>query len=55
MAVHISPLAPGDAWTVNAELNVGMKAAQIGYTESVLNRTFFTLDVKRQDVLYVLP
>ena len=39
----------------DAELNVGMKAAQIGYSEAVLNRTFFTLDVKKQDVLYVLP
>ncbi|MDA4133386.1 MAG: phage terminase large subunit family protein, partial [Thaumarchaeota archaeon] len=33
----------------DAELNIGMKAAQIGYSEAVLNRTFFTLDVKKQD------
>jgi hypothetical protein len=39
----------------DAEFNVGMKAAQLGYSECVLNRSFFTLDVKKQDVLYVLP
>jgi hypothetical protein len=35
--------------------NVGMKSAQAGYTEVCLNRTFFTIDVKRIDCLYVLP
>lgn len=39
----------------DAEMNVGQKAAQMGYSENVLNRTYYTLDVKRQDVLYVLP
>jgi hypothetical protein len=39
----------------NAELNVGQKAAQMGYSECVLNRAFYTLDVLKQDVLYVLP
>ena len=38
-----------------SEMNVGQKAAQLGFTECVLNRAFYTLDVKRQDVLYVLP
>jgi hypothetical protein len=39
----------------NAELNVGQKAAQMGYSETVLNRTFYTLDILKQDTLYVLP
>lgn len=34
---------------------VGKKAAQLGYTEVALNRTFFTIDIKRLDCLYVLP
>lgn len=34
---------------------VGQKAAQCGYTEWALNMTFFFLDVKKMDVLYVLP
>jgi hypothetical protein len=38
-----------------AEYNIGQKAAQMGYTDTVLNVAFFTLDVKGQDVLYVLP
>lgn len=39
----------------DAEMNVGQKAAQMGYTEAVLNRTFFMIDIKRVDCLYVLP
>lgn len=35
--------------------NVAQKAAQMGFTEWALNRTFFTIDVKRIDCLYVLP
>ena len=38
-----------------AQLNVGQKSAQMGYTETVLNRTFFKLDIERVDCLYVLP
>lgn len=39
----------------NAEKWVGMKAAQLGFTEVALNRTFFTIDIKRVDCLYLLP
>jgi hypothetical protein len=39
----------------NAEMWVGQKSAQMGYTETVLNRTFFKIDVDRTDCLYVLP
>lgn len=35
--------------------NVGMKSAQVGYTEWALNRCFFFIDIRRMDVLYVLP
>lgn len=38
-----------------AEKNVGQKSAQMGFTETVLNLTFFHIDVKRVDCLYVLP
>ncbi|MEK0346371.1 MAG: phage terminase large subunit family protein [Nitrosopumilus sp.] len=34
---------------------VGQKAAQMGYTEVMLNRALFTIDQLRRDVLYVLP
>lgn len=34
---------------------VGQKSAQMGYTEWALNVTFYFVDVKRMDVLYVLP
>lgn len=39
----------------DAEFNVGRKAAQVGFTETVLNRTFFNIDIKQLDCLYVLP
>lgn len=32
-----------------------MKAAQLGVTETGINRAFFTLDQSKRDVLYVLP
>jgi DNA-directed RNA polymerase subunit RPC12/RpoP len=32
-----------------------MKAAQMGLTETAINRVFWTMDVRRLDVLYVLP
>lgn len=38
-----------------AEVNVGQKAAQMGFTELVLNLTFYHIDVKWVDCLYVLP
>lgn len=34
---------------------VGQKAAQMGYTETLLNKTFFNIDIKGNSVLYVLP
>jgi len=37
------------AWTI------AMKAAQMGVTETGINRAFFTLDQLKRDVLYVLP
>jgi hypothetical protein len=37
------------------EMNVGMKAAQLGYTETLLNIVFFTMDIKKYNCLYVLP
>jgi hypothetical protein len=38
-----------------AEEIVGKKAAQMAYTETALNKTFFNIDVKGTSVLYVLP
>lgn len=38
-----------------AEENVGQKAAQMGFTEVVLNRALFTVVQRKRDVLYVLP
>ena len=34
---------------------VGMKAAQMGYTETALNKVFFNIDVRGKSCLYVLP
>lgn len=34
---------------------VGKKAAQMAYTQAALDRAIFTIDIKRVDVLYVLP
>ncbi len=39
----------------DAQENVGPKGAQMGFTEAVLNISFFSMDVKGIDVLYVLP
>ncbi len=36
-------------------LNVGQKAAQMGFTEVALNRVFFAMDVRGTSCLYVLP
>lgn len=38
-----------------AELNVGQKSAQMGYTETVMNIVFYSIDIKGMDCLYVLP
>jgi hypothetical protein len=38
-----------------ADLIVGRKAAQMGFTETALNMTFFAIDNKGYSVLYVLP
>lgn len=34
---------------------VGRKAAQMAFTETAMNKTFYTIDVERQNVLYILP
>lgn len=36
-------------------VTIGMKSAQMGFTEWALNTAFFYLDVRKMDVLYVLP
>lgn len=38
-----------------AEINVGQKAAQMGFTEWALNTTFYNIDVLGIDCLYILP
>ena len=38
-----------------AEFNVGQKAAQMGFTETVLNIVFYYIDIHGVDCLYVLP
>ena len=47
-------------WTLDmhdstAPINIGQKAAQMGYTETVLNITFFKTDIEALDCLYILP
>jgi phage terminase large subunit GpA-like protein len=37
------------------EYNVGQKAAQMGFTETMLNIVFYKIDVEQVDCLYVLP
>jgi phage terminase large subunit GpA-like protein len=39
----------------DSEIMVGMKSAQMGYTETALNKTFYKIDVGGTSVLYVLP
>lgn len=39
----------------NSIFNVGQKAAQMGFTETLLNLAFYTIDILGKDVLYVLP
>jgi hypothetical protein len=38
-----------------AAFNTVMKAAQMGLTEVAINVAFFTVDIRKRDVLYVLP
>lgn len=38
-----------------APRNVGQKAAQLGYTELLINIAFFQMDIHGRDVLYILP
>lgn len=38
-----------------ASYNTIMKAAQLGLTEVAVNLAFYTVDVRKRDVLYVLP
>jgi hypothetical protein len=35
--------------------NVGMKSAQMGFTEAMLNFTFFQIDINGESVLYLMP
>jgi hypothetical protein len=41
--------------TCQADTIIGQKAAQMGYTEAALNKTFKAIDVDSVSVLYVLP
>jgi phage terminase large subunit GpA-like protein len=38
-----------------APFNYSMKGAQLGITEILINLAFYTIDMLRKDVLYVLP
>ena len=38
-----------------AVMNVGQKSAQMGFTETVLNVSFYKIDIEGESVLYVLP
>lgn len=38
-----------------AEYNIGKKAAQVGYTETLLNIALYNLDIPKRHVLYILP
>jgi len=38
-----------------ADRNVGQKSAQVGYTETLLNWTFYNIDISQRSVLYILP
>lgn len=39
----------------NSSMNVGQKAAQVGYTVAMLNRALYKIDVLKESVLYLLP
>jgi hypothetical protein len=38
-----------------AEINVGMKAAQMGYSITTLCRSLYLIDIRKDSVLYLLP
>lgn len=38
-----------------APVNIGQKSAQMGYSTTVINRTFYTIDIERLNCLYLLP
>lgn len=38
-----------------AEINVGMKAAQMGYSITTLCRSLYLIDIRKESVLYLLP
>jgi hypothetical protein len=38
-----------------AEYNVGQKSAQMGFTETLLNLTFYAIDIRGFDCLYLMP
>ncbi len=44
-----------DMHDTRAISNIGQKSAQMGFTEVVLNVTFYKIDIERIDCLYVLP
>lgn len=60
-------MAPGKLWVPddfpwtlemhnsNAEINIGQKSAQMGYTETALNITLYKIDIKALNCLYILP
>jgi hypothetical protein len=38
-----------------ADMNIGQKSAQMGYTETLLNWVFYHIDISQESCLYVLP
>jgi len=38
-----------------ADLTIGQKSAQMGFTEVALNKSFYAIDIEGKSVLYVLP
>jgi len=44
-----------DMHDCTSEKMVGMKGAQLGFTETALNKVFFAIDVNGTSVLYMLP
>ena len=38
-----------------ADMNIGRKSAQMGYTETLLNWVFYHMDINQESCLYVLP
>jgi hypothetical protein len=44
-----------DMHDCDAELLIGQKAAQMGFSEAALNRVFFKIDIKKSSAMYILP